>query len=131
MKLSDIKGERTFDVIADVIEPIANIAMDENAMAFFRREKLPEGKTIKEFMIERAKKSVPQLLKTHKKDFISILSTIKGVTEKEYTKDLNVVTLIYDCIELLSDETFSALFTSAQSENLYGSAQENTEDNKA
>ena len=28
MKLSDIKGERTLDVIADIIDPIANIAED-------------------------------------------------------------------------------------------------------
>ena len=26
MRLSDIKGERVFDVIADIIDPIANIA---------------------------------------------------------------------------------------------------------
>lgn len=31
MKLSDIKGERTLEVIADIINPIANIAEDETA----------------------------------------------------------------------------------------------------
>ena len=39
MKLSAIHGERVFDVIADIIEPIANIAGDEKASAMFRREK--------------------------------------------------------------------------------------------
>lgn len=29
MKLSDVKGDRVIDVIADVIEPISNIAQDK------------------------------------------------------------------------------------------------------
>ena len=38
MRLSDIQGERVFDVIADIIDPIANIAEDDAASAMFRRE---------------------------------------------------------------------------------------------
>ena len=38
MRLSDIKGDRVFDVIADIIDPIANIASDETASALFKRE---------------------------------------------------------------------------------------------
>ena len=43
MKLSKIKGERVFDVIADIINPIANIAEDKEAAALFQRQKLPDG----------------------------------------------------------------------------------------
>ena len=43
MRLSDVRGERTLDVIADLIGPIAEIASDEEAAALFRREKVPEG----------------------------------------------------------------------------------------
>ena len=43
MRLSNVKGERTFDVIAELIDPIYNIAMDPEAAAMFKREKLPEG----------------------------------------------------------------------------------------
>ena len=66
MKLSDIHGERVFDVIADIIDPIANIAEDEKASAMFRREKIPEGMTAKEFAMQRARKALPALLKQHK-----------------------------------------------------------------
>ena len=45
MKLSDIKGDRTLEVIADLVDPIANIAEDEDTFALFRREKLPAGMT--------------------------------------------------------------------------------------
>ena len=63
MKLSDIQGDRVFDVIADIIDPIANIAEDEKASAMFRREKLPEGMTAKQFVTQRVRKALPSLLK--------------------------------------------------------------------
>ena len=49
MRLSDIQGERVFDVIADTIVPIANIAEDDAASALFKREKLPDGMTVQQF----------------------------------------------------------------------------------
>lgn len=127
MKLSDIQGERVFDVIADIIDPIANIAEDEKASAMFRREKLPEGMTAKEFMTQRARKALPVLLKGHKGDIIAILAAIEDVSEDAYRDALNLVKLMRDTAELLTDDAFTALFLSAQSENSSGSAQENTE----
>ena len=117
MKLSDIHGERVFDVIADIIDPIANIAEDEKASAMFRREKTPEGMTVKEFAMQRARKALPALLKQHKGDIIDILSAIEGVSAE----------LMRDATELLTDEAFGELFISAQSGKSSGSAQENTE----
>ena len=127
MRLSDIQGERVFDVIADIIDPIANIAEDEQASAMFRREKLPEGMTVKQFATQRARKSLPALLKSHKDDIISILAAIEGVSTDAYKGALNLVKLMRDTAELLTDDAFTALFLSAQSENSSGSAQENTE----
>lgn len=128
MRLSDIQGERVFDVIADIIDPIANIAEDEKASALFRREKLPDGMTAKEFMTQRARKALPALLKGHKGDIIAILASIEGVSAESYKGALNLVKLMHDTAELLTDEAFGALFLSAQSGNSSGSAQENTED---
>lgn len=127
MKLSDIHGERVFDVIADIIDPIANIAEDEKASAMFRREKTPEGMTAKKFAMQRARKSLPALLKGHKGDIIAILASIEGVSAESYKGALNFVKLTRDATELLTDDAFSALFLSAQSGKSSGSAQENTE----
>ena len=126
MRLSDIKGERVFDVIADIIDPIANIASDETASALFKREKLPEGMTAKAFLMERARKSVPALLKVHKSDIITVLATIEGVSADDYRASLTLAKLMQDTAELLTDEAFGELFISAQSRTSYGSAQENT-----
>lgn len=130
MKLSDVKGERTLDVIADVIEPITNIAQDENAAALFKREKLPEGKTPRGYTLERARKAAPPLIRSHKQDIITILASIEGTPVQDYTQSLNLLKLTRDLIELLSDEAWWTLFISAQTgegEISSGSAQENTE----
>lgn len=127
MRLSDIKGERTLDVVADIIDPIANIAEDEVASNLFRREKLPGGMTKKAFLLQRARKAVPALLKGHKSDIISILSTIEGTTAEKYTASLNLVKLTKDAIDLITDEAFMTLFISAQSGTSSGSAPESTE----
>ena len=127
MRLSDIKGDRTLEVIAEIIDPIANIAEDEEATYMFKREKLPDGMTAKKFLMKRVRKSLPVMLKGHKADIIAILSAIEGVSAEEYAGTLNLVKLVKDCTDLLTDEAFMELFISAQSENKSGSAQESIE----
>lgn len=131
MRLSDIKGDRTLEVIAEVIDPIANIAEDEDAVEIFSRKKLPEGMTAKGFLLQRARKSVPVLLKEHKRDIIVILSAIEGTSPEEYSGALNLAKLFRDCVELLTDEAFQTLFISARSgeeETSSGSALESFEE---
>lgn len=117
MKLSDVKGERTLDVIAEIIEPIANIAEDEVATEIFSRKKLPEGMTANQFMLRRIKKSIPALIRNHKNDLITILCTIEGSSIDEYKSTLNLAKLSKDVLDLLTDEEFMGLFTSAQTGN--------------
>lgn len=131
MKLSEIKGERVFDVLADVIEPISNLASDEAMTALLKREKLPEGVTAREYAASRLKKHLPALLKSHKGDIINILAAIEGTSPAEYSGVLNFVKLIKDATDLITDNVFLELFTSAQSTKggaSSGSAQENTEE---
>lgn len=131
MKLSEVKGKRTFDVIADVIEPVCNIAEDREAAALFRREKAPEGVEPRAFLLSRLKKSVPKLLKGHKTDAIAILAAIEGVTPEEYAGGLNLIKLTEDFIDLITDKAFIELFISAQSGTGSGSARESTGGKKA
>lgn len=104
MRLSQIKGDRVFDVIAEIIDPIANIAQDNDAMALFKREKVPEGMDSTQFFISRMKKAVPALLKSHKKDVVTILATINGVSNEEYLKNVTMASLIKDLFEMITDE---------------------------
>lgn len=121
MKLSDIKGDRVFDVIADLIDPVANIAQDAPAAAIFRPA---EGEQTP--VAQRLRAALPTLLRTHKQDLTSILSTIQGVSAQEYRAGLTLAVLLRDCLELLNDSQFAELFPSAQTETPSGSAQETT-----
>lgn len=127
MKLSDIKGERTLDVIADIIDPIANIAESDAARALFRKEKLPEGMTAFSFAAKRIRAAVPGLIRESKRDIIAILAIIAGKTREEYTAGMDLVSLTRDLIDLVTDKAFVELFMQAQTGEPSGSAPENTE----
>lgn len=134
MRLSDIRGERTLEVIAEIIEPIINIAEDKDASELFHREKLPEGMSAKSFLLARARKSVPSLMKGHAGDLIAIFAALEGVEKAKYCESLNLVKLLCDTADLLTDDAFAALFTSAQSGkagNACGSAPESIEEREA
>lgn len=118
MKLSDVKGERTLDVIADLIDPIANIAQDKDVSEMFKRQAVPEGMEAREFFAARMRKGMPALLKGHKGDIIAILATIEGVSPDEYTKSLNLAKIIKDFTELVTDEAFLGFLSSSTSEKV-------------
>ncbi len=114
MRLSDVKGERTLDVIADLVEPIARIAEDEEAMAFFKPKKPKKGQTNAEAFAQRMRQAIPVLIRAHKEDLVEILATIKGVTPKEYVSDMTLANVVGDVFELLTDEEFLAFLPSQQ-----------------
>ena len=111
MKLSEIQGEQVFDVIAEIAEPILNIALDEDAAAFFKREECPKGEDPTRFALERLKKAVPALMKNHKDDFITVLAATNGVSRDEYVEGLTMATLLGDVYEKLTDEDLLAFLS--------------------
>ena len=130
MKLSEIKGEKVLDVISELVSPVANIAADPEASDLLKKKKLPEGMLPGQFMAQRIGTSVPKLIKGHKDDLVTILATLKDKGKEEYLKDLTVVTLINDAMDILNDELFAQFFTTAQTSEAgthSGSVPENTE----
>ena len=110
MKLSEIKGERVFDVIAELIEPVATIAQDKEASRLFKKENLPKGMTARDFAIEKIKDCMPKLIKNHKDELCAILGAIEGVSKEEYAENVTMMRLMKDIIELLNDDEFTAFF---------------------
>lgn len=111
MKLSEIKGDRCFEVIADLVTPVANIAQDKEAADLFKRKKTPKGKTATQFLIDRVKAGMPSLLKSHKQDLVAIMATLNNVTPEEYLESLNMAKLVGDILELLTDDEFLAFLS--------------------
>lgn len=116
MRLSDIKGDRVIEVIADIVEPVSNIAADKDAKGLFSRQKLPEGMTPNTFLAQRIRKYLPPILRTHKHDITAILAAINDSTVEEYSEKLNLALLVKDVTDLLTDEVFTELFISAPNE---------------
>lgn len=106
MKLSEIKGERAIETIADIIEPIGNIMSDPEA-----KKMLGHDKSQKKVPIFKV---LPILLKSHKNDIYQILAVVNGVTIEEYIKNSNMVTVINDFSDVIMDDSIQALFTSAK-----------------
>ena len=111
MKLSDIKGEAVFDVIADLTEPVANIAADKDASSLFEYQAVPKGVEQRDFVIARLKRALPKLMRNHKHDLVAILATLKGVEAEEYLEGLTMATLFNDVVELMNDEEFVAFLS--------------------
>lgn len=112
MRLSEIKGDRVFDVIADIIEPACNIAQDKEVADLFDRSKeRPEGMTAKEFALERVKRSVPKLMRSHRDDLVAIMAAIEGITPEEYMQDVTVPSLVGNVYQMLTDEDLLAFLS--------------------
>lgn len=108
MKLSDIKGERAIEVIADLIEPIAEIAADDNMKDLFSAKPV-SGKTARQASAAHLAKKVPALLKSHKSAVVKILATLNQTD----VESMNVFSISRGVIEMLSDPEVIGLFTSA------------------
>lgn len=131
MKLSAVRGDRVFDVIADIIEPIATIAQDENAIKLFQSDGNPEGKTPWEHFVERAKSSIPVLMRKYKGEICEIMAAINGVTVEQYidgvpnpkhdddpdgepeyeVPPLTIPKLFADVLDLVTDSEFVSFFS--------------------
>ena len=108
MKLSAVKGETNLDIVADLLEPIANIAQDDKYKNFFPIKPVA-GESPNATVIKYLLKNLPSLLRDHRHDVAIILSIFGGSTVEEMT----LVNVIKGFKELAQDKDFLELFTSA------------------
>ena len=108
MKLSEVKGTRNLEIIADIIEPLGNIAMDKRYKGVFPIKPV-EGEEAQTTMIKFILKEIPYLLKAHKKDVALILATVAGIP----VEDMTIISIVKGIKDIYYDETFLELFTSA------------------
>lgn len=102
MKLSEIKGERVLDVIAELIGPITRIAQDKNVSGAIKAADGDQTKAVSDI--------APLILKEHREDVIGILSTVNGVTREEYAENMTMASAIKDLFDVLTDKELLAFF---------------------
>lgn len=138
MKLSSIKGDRVFDVIADVIEPVATIAQDKEAAKLFDFKNSSKDASVTPWdnFVNNAKIAIPVLMRKYKSEICEILATVNGITVDEYVngvqnpdydeskadddgydvpmytvEPLNVPKLFADVLDLVTDSEFMSFFS--------------------
>lgn len=113
MKLSDIKGEKAIEVLADLIDPFSIIAKD----GVFKKK-------ITEDRVE----GIKYLLKNHSKTVIEILAIINGEDLESYAP--NILALPVMLLDFFNDPTVTELFglqSQTTDKTSSGSVTENTE----
>ena len=108
MKLSEIQGERAIEVIADLIEPLSNIAIDPNIKSVLSFKK-KENETAEEAAVKAIQKNIPVLLKHHKKDVAKVLGVLEGVDPEK----LNILEILKGRTDMMTDKALMQLFSSA------------------
>lgn len=107
MKLSELKGERAIEVIADLIAPVTSIATDQKNLSIFKAK--GNGERSKEEVAKDMSEKIPVLLKTHKKDVLDILCVFNPDVKPE---EMSIFDIINGVSDLLSDKDFMSLFLS-------------------
>ena len=120
MKLSDYKGEEALDVLADIIEPLTYIIADEEIQKLSKTPNTP--------MLAMVKPAI----KNHKKELMIVLARLNKQTVEEYEKNVSLVTLPIQVLELINDPEVQSLFRSQVESRVTSlasssSATENTE----
>lgn len=100
MKLSDIKGERALDVLADLIDPVAEILGDKEISEALQSGKAPA-------------KAIKLALKNHKRAVLDMMAAIEGEDPETYQPSLFV--LPKRLLDLLNDPEVQQLFASQES----------------
>lgn len=110
--INDIKGEKSFDVLADVMDITFTLAEDENVMKFVNRgESIPEGEDATEWGVKMIKECVPKMIREHKDALASLIAISKDMTKAKYLKEVTPQELWRDVIALFNDSTFTGFLS--------------------
>lgn len=117
MKLSDYKDEEALELLADLLEPVAEILSDKAILAAMQAKEINKMGAIK------------YAIKQHKKSVIEVLAILEGVPVNEY--HCNVFTLPVKLLEILNDpelmDFFKLQVQGMTEEESFGSATEVTQ----
>ncbi len=120
MRLSDYKGEKALDVLANMLEPATEILADSEVANSVGRGEAPV-------------KAVKIAIKRHKRAVIELLAALNDIPADEYAEQVSLLTLPKQLLELMNDKDVQSLFSSQgqMTENKSsGSATENIEANE-
>lgn len=114
MYLLEAKGEQAFELMADLFDPIGEIASD--------------ARILKCIQTNQNAKAVKFAMKDHADSLMKVLALCNNCEVSEYQK--TAPEILVDVMKVINYPTIASLFTSqaqSESEASFGSATENTE----
>lgn len=114
MKFNELKNEQAIEALADMFDPIVEIAGDAEIVSAARKN-------------DKAS-AVKLMLKNHSRAIFELLAASEGTDPDEY--ECNMLTLPMKLLDLLNQPELSFLFPSQgqKTEPSFGSATESTEE---
>lgn len=106
MRLSEVKGQRSLEVIADLVEPVMGLTQGNGFKGMFEKRELPEGVEPGEFFAQRVKDSLPTLIREQGGQIVEILAIVNGVDKREYEESMTPFSLMSDALALITDKAF-------------------------
>lgn len=108
MNLTEIKGEKAIEMIAELIEPVSAIANDAKVKEIFNI--VPEeGEKPEEAAMRVLTKKTPELMKHYAKEIAQILGILLEVKPEE----LSIAQIFKGLAEMIADKSLMQLFSSA------------------
>ena len=98
-KLNDFKGDKAWDVLVDLVDPIACIATDEAVQAAFK------GKA-------EIKELAKTIVKGHKADVTAILATLAEKDYETFKDEITPTDILLGVVSILNDREIIDLFLS-------------------
>ena len=111
MKLSEVKGEKALDMLADLIEPIMEIIEDKEVSKILESRHDKDKADSTKIILGRA---VSAAIKNHKKAVITILATLDDIPVDQY--ECNLLSLPKKMMDIINDPAIFDLFTSQSQE---------------
>lgn len=111
MKLSEVKGEKALDMLADLIEPIMEIIEDKEVSKILKSRHSKDKADSTKIILGRA---VSVAIKNHKKAVITILATLDDIPVDQY--ECNLLSLPKKMMDIINDPAIFDLFTSQSQE---------------
>ena len=124
----ELAGDRAMEFAAAAIDAVVEISEDANASDIFKNRHYEDDAELR----ASVQKSITTLLRDHKPMLHKLFAANQGITEEEYTKNANALTVSADISGMLMDKGFRAFFGFAQRPSgKSGSAQGNTTESGA
>ena len=117
-KLSDFRDEEALDVLAELIDPVVDIASDKEIQKAFEAGSEATMADV-----------VKLIIKGHKRAVMAVMAVLEGVPLEQF--HCNLLTLPSQVMQIMNDSDLKAFFTSQVqniSLNASGSATENTKE---